>query len=152
MVCEDGYKAAGPKLRLICIKRFAQWQLRGKYQKPNLSCVPKNQDVGPFPKPVPNSPPCQLADFEEKFMNIVAKRYPESKYRFSPADFRMQPWKEGKLLKFRMFTGKGANVHPGVLARCRVKKNGYEKWVFVFKIDPAHVKTYDKLISYANHF
>ena len=33
MLCKDGYKPAGTKTRLICLRRFDQWQLRGNYYK-----------------------------------------------------------------------------------------------------------------------
>ena len=114
MVCKDGFKPAGPKTRLICLRRFDQWQLRGNYYQPTFSCIPRSQPTDPTPvKPAPTGPPCQISDFKQSFMKSLAKRYPKSKYTFSLSDFRIQPRKEGERLKFKMLTGVKAKVHSG---------------------------------------
>ena len=93
-----------------------------------------------MPAPVKESSgePCQISDFKMQFMKAVSRRYPKSKYNFSLDDFKIEG-EEGDRLKIRMYTEGSSKTHIGFLSRCRIKNNGNEKWIHVFKIDPAKI-------------
>ena len=81
---------------------------------------------------------CQISDFKMQFMKAVSRRYPKSKYNFSLNDFKIEG-EEGDRLKIRMYSDGSSKTHQGFLSRCRIKNNGNEKWIHVFKTDPAKI-------------
>ena len=81
---------------------------------------------------------CQISDFKMQLMKAVSRRYPKSKYTFSLNDFKIEG-EEGDRLKIRMYSEGSSKTLQRFLSRCRIKNNGNEKWIHVFKTDPAKI-------------